>query len=367
MRLLIRGPVDPWTGYGRDVIGLTEALLDLGVDVALWPLSVSPGLPERVAALLAKPVHPPYDVALWYAPPDQIRPWSMYGWAHCQLGWTMWERTPFLPANLPWFDDGDPELQAGRVWSQRRRDRTAPAKGWLDALIVTCGMNAEAFRHVERELPIEVIPPGVDVDNYPQAVREWTEGPVRFGWTGVPSMRKNLPALLNAWTRWRQARPEVAAVLEIKTTGLGAGVLEAARVPDVVVHRKTWATKQLAGWYGSLDCLVSVARGEGMNKPAVEAMATGCPVAAPLWGGHENWLHPDTGYVVQHRLAESPFEKGTQDCEVDADHLEFVLDQVAADPADRARKGIAAANFVRSALTWTHAAERLVKVVAQYS
>ncbi|WP_461152324.1 glycosyltransferase family 4 protein [Saccharopolyspora tripterygii] len=365
MRILLRGPVDPWSGYGRDVLGLTTAMLDMGVDVSLWPLSVAPGLPEQIARLLSRPVEPPYDCLLWYAPPDQIVPWSMYGWATTQLGWTMWERAPFTSANLPWWDDDDPDLQRGRVWSQRYRDRDAPAAGWLDALVVTCPMNVAAFEHVERHLPIEVIPPGVDFENYPLATRP-DRGPVRYGWVGVPSQRKNLPALLDAWTRFREEHPVFDAHLEIKTTGLGAGVVEASRIPDVTVYRDTWPTAKLREWYSSLDALVSVSRGEGMNKPAVEAMATGAPVIAPSWGGHENWLHPDLGYPVDYRLTESPFEAGTYDCEPDPEDLLRALVAAADDPERRRRKGHAAANFVRSALTWTGAAERVLQLAARH-
>lgn len=365
MRVLIRGPVDTTTGYGRDLIGLCEALLDARVDVSLWPLSIAPGLPDRVAALLSRPLAPPYDVILWYCPPENIQPWSMYGWGRVQLGWTMWERTPFHGANLAWWEHDDPDLERGHVWSRRWLQRDAPAKGWLDALIVTCRMNTEAFRNVEQHLPIEVIPPGVDVDNYPRGTRE-ASGPFRFGWAGVPSPRKNLPEMLTAWTRFREHRPDLDAVLEIKTSGIGAGVIEAARTPDVIVHRDTWPTPQLAAWYGSLDAFVSTSRGEGMNKPACEAMATGTPVIAARWGGHENWLYDDVGYPVAHEVTPSPFEHDTYDCTIDADDVARALGDVVDNPDERARRGHAAANFVRSALSWPHTAEAFLRVAARH-
>ena len=365
MRVLLRGPVDPWTGYGRDLIGLTEALLDARVEVALWPLSVAPGLPDRVAALLSRPLDPPYDAVVWYAPPDNIQPWSMYGWGRVQLGWTMWERTPFHGHNIDWWDADSPDLQRGHVWSRRYLQRDTTAKGWLDALIVTCRMNVDAFAHVEQHLPIEVIPPGVDVDNYPKTIRE-PSGPFRFGWVGVPSARKALPTMLDAWCQFREQRPDVDAVLEVKTTGVGAGVIEAARTRDVVVHRDTWSTKQLAAWYGSLDALVSVSRGEGMNKPAVEAMATGTPVIAPRWGGHENWLYPDSGYPVAFEVGPSPIETDTVDCTVDAEDVARAMADVVDDPAARDRKGHAAANLVRSSMTWSRAANKLLQVAARH-
>src|SRR5690606_11519773 len=322
-------------------------------------------IPGRSARLRGRPVDPPYARLPGYAPPDQITPRNMYGWATTPRGWTMWERTPFTSANLPWWDADDPDLQRGHVWSHRHRDRATPTKGWLDALVVTCPMNVEAFRHVERHLPIEVIPPGVDVENYPFATRP-DRGPVRYGWVGMPSQRKNLPALLDAWIRFRREYVTIDAHLEIKTTGIGAGVVEASRIPDVTVYRDTWPIAKLWEWYSSLDALVSVSRGEGMNKPAVEAMATGAPVIAPPWGGHENWLHPDLGCPVASRLIESPCEPGTYDCEVDPGDLLRALVAAADAPEQRRRKGHAAANFVRSALTWRGAAERVLQVAARH-
>ncbi len=348
MKLLLRGPVDTVTGYGNDVVGLVQALLDVGVQLHLWPTSIQPPVPRRVLALLDQPIQPPYDAVLLYEQPRALVAVDQYrNIARAVLGWTMWERTPVTPSAIE-FDTA-----AGR-----------PFAG-LDQLIVTCPMNVEAFRAVDDVVPIEVIPPGLDVEQFPQ-VRRGLRDHVMFGANGVISSRKDPYALLRAWREFRERWPDVDASLELKTIppGLHPKVTEA--YPDVVLRQAVWSVDQVRAWYGQLDVFVSAARGEGMNKPAVEAMATGLPVVATRWGGHANWQSSQHGYPVAHELSPSPQERGTLDGPVVHDSLVKALHTAATDGMVRLSKGNAAASFVRSALSWEHAVQHLLRVVSKH-
>jgi glycosyltransferase involved in cell wall biosynthesis len=226
-------------------------------------------------------------------------------------------------------------------------------------------MNVEAFRAVDEVVPIEVIPPGLDVEAWPQ-VRRPLRDEVVFGANGVISSRKDPYALLAAWREFRQRWPELQARLELKTFPPGMHPKVGEAYPDVVLHQAVWSVDQLRDWYSSLDVLVSAARGEGMNKPAVEAMATGLPVIATRWGGHANWQSSQHGYPVAHQLTDSPLEPGTLDGPVVHDSLVEALHTAATDGMTRLAKGNAAANFVRSALSWPHAVEHLLRVVSKH-
>ncbi|MFE2751564.1 glycosyltransferase family 4 protein [Actinosynnema sp. NPDC059335] len=349
MKLLVRGPVDTVTGYGNDVVGLIQALLDFGVQVHLWPTSLQPPVPRRVLALLDQPIAPPYDAVLLYEQPRNLLGVEQYcDVARAVLGWTMWERTPVTPAALGLASE--PE---GRPFAA------------LDTLVVTCPMNVEAFRAVDDVVPIEVIPPGLDVEAFPQ-VRRGLRGPVVFGANMVVSSRKDPYALLAAWRDFRERWPELDARLELKTIPPGLHPRVTDVYPDVVLHQAVWSVDQVRDWYSLLDVFVSAARGEGMNKPAVEAMATGLPVVATRWGGHANWQSAQHGYPVAHRLADSPLERGTLDGPVVHDSLVTALHTAATDGMTRLAKGNAAAAFVRSALSWQHAVEHLLRVASKH-
>jgi glycosyltransferase involved in cell wall biosynthesis len=197
--------------------------------------------------------------------------------------------------------------------------------------------------------------------------RRTGDGPVVFGACGVMSARKDPFKLLEAWRDFRVAHPEIAARLEIKTMPptLHPKIVEA--YPDVVIHEEMWTRGRLMDWYGTLDCMVSTSRGEGMNKPAVEFMASGGPVLASAWGGHENWMRADCGYPVKYELSPCPFEPGTVDAPVDRQDLAAMFHAVALDRPGRLARGATAANYARSALTWERSVEKLRRLVAEKS
>lgn len=365
MRVLIRGPVDDCSGYGLDVVNLALTLDRLGVDVHLWPVTLVPGVPGRILELLGKKLAPPYDVALWYAPPFGVYPRGNPGFGRVQVGWTMWERTPFLPGNLPWVDLDEGSADIGRAWSRRSIDGDSPAKTWLDVLIVTCPMNRDAFRAADEAVPIEVIPPGVEVEQFPQVRRQPGEV-VRFGVEGVMNGRKDPTRLLEAWRLFRQARPDIKATLTVKSMAAAVTRQQVEATPDTEFLAENWTRRQMAEWLGSLDVYVSASRGEGMNKPAVEAMATGCPVIASAEHGHQNWMSSAVGWPVAAPLEACPFEGGTFDWPVSVEALAGRMALAADNPQDRMVKGNAAANFVRGGLTWERSAERFLTTVSRY-
>src|SRR5699024_907995 len=111
------------------------------------------------------------------------------------------------------------------------------------------------------------------------------------------------------------------------------------------------------------DVLVSTSRGEGNNKPAMEFMATGGTVIAPRWGGHENWMHRDATMEVDYTLPLT--EGGYRECEVDKESLKAALVAAWEDRAATTRRGVVAADWVRSSLGWPVVIDRLVQTIEE--
>jgi glycosyltransferase involved in cell wall biosynthesis len=89
---------------------------------------------------------------------------------------------------------------------------------------------------------------------------------------------KNHHRLLQAMTLVRAARPELRLVL----TGGSRAALGA--LPEWVEHRGHVPTPELRQLYRSAACLVYPSLYEGFGLPPLEAMASGCPVAASRSG-----------------------------------------------------------------------------------
>lgn len=65
MQILVNTPLDPYTGYGRDGVGMITALMRAGHDVHLFTnRGVQPPLPRHIAALFAKERPSNIDLAI---------------------------------------------------------------------------------------------------------------------------------------------------------------------------------------------------------------------------------------------------------------------------------------------------------------
>jgi glycosyltransferase involved in cell wall biosynthesis len=121
---------------------------------------------------------------------------------------------------------------------------------------------------------VHVAPLGVDRERFHPG--EGTRDPfVLFPARGWP--HKNHARLLEAWPHVRRERPDLRLVLT------GGGLDGVVPVEGVEV-RGNVTLDQLAGLYRRAACLVFPSRYEGFGLPPLEAMASGCPVAAARAG-----------------------------------------------------------------------------------
>lgn len=362
MRLVLHAPFDTYSGYGNDAVDIAVFLDKAGVDVLPWPKTLLPGLPERFAKLLMKDPRGTKDAVVSFNPPQDLLPWAMRNLGPRVYGWTMWERTPFLPDDLT--DAGgwasvDPESPGGVTYVNRAHEGRA-FEG-LDRLLVTCGMNVDAFRNVDRDTPMDVLPCGIDPGKW-RVERRDPQRRMTFLMVGMLGGRKNPFLMLEAWREVKEEHPEFDARLHLHTLapGLHPKITDAYG-PDLTLSERPLSHDELVRMYHDADVLVSTSRGEGNNKPAMEFMATGGTVIAPAWGGHENWMHRDATIPVPFEIVDK--KGGYAECEVDKDGLKRALLAAWEDRAATSRRGEVAAGFIRSSLAWPVVIDRLVKTI----
>ncbi|AMM44291.1 glycosyltransferase [Arthrobacter phage Kitkat] len=360
MKMILNASFDTYTGYGNDAVDMAVQFERMGIDVVPWPDHISPGLPKAFTDLLTKDPKKDYDLTVKFAPPFDIRPEEFAHLGRTAVGWSMWERTPLLRADM--FDHGwENPYDRPQWWSKPEGWESTPKleKDWLDLMVVTCHDNVEAFQHLDPAMEYAVCPNGIDTNRFPEMDRSENKQ-FTFASVGMLAGRKDVFATLAAWKMAKEMDPEFDArlILKTATTGLHPQLMDI--FPDLTIISDVWPQERLIAFYSQVDCLVSTSRGEGNNKPAMEFMSTGGPVMATEWSGHMNWLHPDSGYPLPGHLVEDP-HTGASDFRVDISTTANTFLHVWRNQEEAKRKGVQAAKRIRAELSWEKVCERFIQ------
>jgi glycosyltransferase involved in cell wall biosynthesis len=342
-RLQLRAPANSYTGYGQCSAHYAKGLEAAGIPVSWCPIgSIDEGrlpLDPWVRARIAGPTPGPGLVA---HPPDLGPEAELRVDGEAAL--TMWESGRLRPA---W---------AGRLNRAR-------------VVIVPCRWNAEGFAASGVVAPIRVVPLGIDPEVYHPGDGPDPAGPVVFGCAGRLAhggIRKGLHDVVGAFLDAFPGDPGVR--LEVKVWD--DCPIEAPDDPRVRLIRDPLTDGQLADWYRSLWCFVSASRAEGWGLQPHQAMASGTPVIAPIFGGMAQYLTPDCGWPVA--FDEVPVPEGTPFygglgswCEPRRASLVAQLRAARSDPEGRRRKGCAAGARALE-FTWGRAGRELAAVLREF-
>jgi glycosyltransferase involved in cell wall biosynthesis len=147
-------------------------------------------------------------------------------------------------------------------------------------------LDVEEFYGVERER-IRVVPHGVDMSDLEihDAEQLWARRGIAepyLLWVGTQEQRKNVVAVLDAFTRLAPRHPRLSLVLHGPNGWLGDEVGEGLRQRDIhsrtIVSEGSLPRSELAALYARATVFVYPSLYEGFGMPVLEAMACGTPV-----------------------------------------------------------------------------------------
>ncbi len=153
-----------------------------------------------------------------------------------------------------------------RAWAYDRAARTA------DAVVTVSGFSRD--RIAER---LGIDPAHIHVAHLGVVAEEFESSPVRDPVVLYPARtwpHKNHTRLVEAMALVRRDRPDLRLVLT------GGGTEELTGLPGWVEARGPVSTGELRELYARAACLAFPSLYEGFGLPPLEAMASGCPVAA---------------------------------------------------------------------------------------
>lgn len=346
MKVLVKAPVNPHSGYGNDGIGIVMALRNAGCDVYLDATTVQAPLPIEVAELFTKRLEPPFDLLIHHVDPGQLGiSEGARKNATITVAWSMWEMSSL--DNLP----GRSSLRKRLKDYDLVVGYDTVSTGALDPYVSTNSATVQGGYWPQRWRPVK---------------RDWNAKTLQFCMVGALGPRKNPFVAINAFKELREERPELDIALNIKTVTPGLHSKMQDWLPGLRIFYETWPEQALRDFYGSQHVLISCSRGEGKNMPALEMLSTGGTVIATNWGGHTQWLSPAIGYGLNYALV--PVEPSKPNClwaEADKDHLKQLMLHAATHRDELARKGELAMQLIPDMCSWPKAVERLMQRVSE--
>ena len=362
MKVLLKLPISPFSGYGNDGIGIVQAFLRRGDDVYLQPTDIQAPVPKEVAELLTKSLDAPFDLYINHVDPMQLGTTPQVA-SVCgvSVGWTMWEYSNLL--NM--------EKKKRKTLKKRLEN--------LDLLVGYSDIDPPAFEPYY-DGPIVVQQGGYAPDQWPEQIRDHSgEKEFRFFMIGMLSERKDPFVSIRAFQAARAADPEFRrwARLSLKTAtpGLHHKIEDMFRDEDPEtgeeytacrVFYDVWPTDVVKAFYDVQDVLLAPSRGEGKNMPALEFMSTGGTVIATDWAGHRQWLSPEYAYPLDYELKPESIEHpDTFNARASVEHLTQLMLHTFHNRAEVAQKGRIAAQVIPALSSWDRVVARLLEKIRE--
>lgn len=341
MKVVLTIPVSPFAGYGRDGIGLAQALIRAGVDVYLRPTVLQAPIPQDIANLFTKELEAPFDLSITHIDPMALNlaP-DLKAATAMNIGWTMWE-----------FQDTSHMPRRSSLKS-RLKD--------FDAMVFYDEVSKSSLSpYVSKKTAIIKQQGGSDFDMWQPVERDWDSENFYFGIIGAPlTMRKNPHAFVQAFSELKNEHEDFDKYAKgLMKTSPGDPNLHPAMedvYPGLRIIAETWGYDALRTWYENLHCLVAPSRGEGKHLPSLEFQATGGPVIATNWGGMAEWLNPEYSYPINNYTIESmdPYNGGYISANVDVQELKAHMLHVFRNRGDAKAKGTLASKVIPEMCSW---------------
>jgi phosphatidyl-myo-inositol dimannoside synthase len=224
----------------------------------------------------------PYDLCLaWSVVPAGAVALAL--WRNHHLPYMAWVSGPDIPGFERRYNRIYPLLTPllRQIWREAR------------PLIAKCSEEIAMIRRVVPDMPIELIPNGVELTAFPPAPLH-DDGPLRVICVARLIERKGQQHLLQAIGRLAAEGLEV--VLELVGTGDAHEALVAEARERGVAHLVTFAgyvpREAIAERYAAAHVFALPSYNEGLSLAALEALAAGLPLVLSRTGGTEDLVAP---------------------------------------------------------------------------
>lgn len=233
----------------------------------------------------------------------------------------------------------------------------------LNMLWVACNHNKKLFEREGVKIPIEVIPHGVNPEQYPLMKRPKRKT-FTFLMLGTLNLRKDPGMALNAFLSLFKDNPDVRIIFKTQSGGMGS--IEFPENKNIKIIDKLATHEDMISYYWEADAFVFPSRGEGFGLPPVEAMATGLPCIFTDHTGMSDYANPEINYPIKVGqkipVVRYPKKWGNVGNWYVADYedLKAKMKYVVEHREEAYKKGLKASEWVRNNLTYKHTAQKMI-------
>jgi len=346
VKLLLKVPLSPYSGYGNDGLGMIKSLMAQGHDVYVLPAGVQPPIPQAIAQLLTRELKAPFDRTIVHVDPAQLTlSESEKRASGATIAWTMWEYSTLS--------------------NMKGRSEVKENLKHFDYFVGYDEVTLGAYEpRLPRGIISKVVQGGYDPTDWPDLSdkRNWAEGPFRFLMVGQLHERKDPFVAIQAFQELKdEYGPDFEdAELHLKTTikTLHPGIEDA--IPKLKIHYDVWDHDLMLKLYAGCHVLLAPSRGEGKNLPALEFMTTGGTVIATNWGGHTGWLTDEIGYKLDYVLRPVNPRGDALNARASKEHLKELMWRTFTNRAEARKKALAATSVIPAMCSWDAVTQRLL-------
>ncbi len=335
-RVVLRAPINAYTGYGLHACQIVSDLESFGCDLNIRAIDMDERfaiVPDRIKRnIVAEEIPDEWELLLH---PPTLLP----SWGKRTVYFTMWEST-----RLP--------------------NGGANCLNRAECIIVPSRWNAECLKLSGVKAPIKLVPLGINTDVFKFAPMNM-HGPCVFGAAGRMAhggIRKGInqviEAFLTAFPRQKDVRLHVKGFPDCEIMKVSD--------PRVQVVQECLTEERLARWFAGLTCFVSAARGEGWGLMQQQALACGRPIISVRYGGVAEFFDPSMGYPLAFSIKPAAGHySGCGDwAEPDHKHLISLMRRVYRDRKEARSLGAAGARSVAH-LAWKSSNRALFDVLCE--
>lgn len=238
-----------------------------------------------------------------------------------------------------------------------------------DSVIVPCQWNAETYAAGGVNIPIHVVPHGIS-EGFHYVERPKREK-FRFLTIGDQGHRKGFIDAISAFVKAFGDKEDVELIIKARTLSARSNLINLTN-KNIRVIDEDYTDQEMCELYGSCECMVFPAHGEGFGWPPREFAATGGISLATNYGGLADELE-HWGIGLQYHLvpawpfppsnAKHFFHQGEW-ADVDVDYLsERMLEIYNMDYNERIALGKQFSDFTLGFYTWNKHCEKVMELL----